>query len=133
METTVPTISRESVLDRPTRTRSNLEQSARRFARQKLAMAGLIVVLVLVLAAIFAPIVSPTGYAEADLMSANKFPSWDFPFGTDPIGHNYLSRMIYGIRTSLLVGFMAVAIACLFGVPLGLVAGLRGGFTDTVV
>jgi oligopeptide transport system permease protein len=133
METTALSRSRETVLDRPTRTRSNLEQSARRFARQKLAMAGMVVVLVLVLAAVFAPIVSPTGYAEADLMTANQFPSWEFPAGTDPIGHNYLSRMIYGIRTSLLVGFMAVGIACLFGVPLGLVAGLRGGFTDTVV
>ena len=96
-------------------------------------MVGMLVVLILVLSSIFAPIVSPTGYAESDLMTANTFPSWEFPLGTDPIGHNYLSRMIYGVRTSLIVGFMAVGIACLFGVPIGLLAGLRGGFTDSVV
>jgi ABC-type dipeptide/oligopeptide/nickel transport system permease subunit len=133
MEAAARATSRETILDRPTRTRSNIELSLRRFARQKLAMAGLLVVLILVICAVFAPIVAPTGYAEADLMSANTFPSWEYPAGTDAIGHNYLSRMIYGIRTSLLVGFMAVAIACLFGVPLGLLAGLRGGFTDTVI
>lgn len=133
METTAQVTSRETILDRPTRTRSNLELALRRFARQKLAMAGLVIVAILVFAAVFAPIVSPTRYDEADLMAANQFPSWEYPLGTDPIGHNYLSRMIYGIRTSFLVGFMAVGIACLFGVPIGLLAGLRGGFTDTII
>jgi ABC-type dipeptide/oligopeptide/nickel transport system permease subunit len=133
VETAAAATTREFSLDRPTRSRTNFEFAMRRFARQKLALAGLLIVLILVLAAVFAPIVAPTGYADADLMSANKFPSWDYPFGTDPIGHNYLSRTIFGIRTSFLVGFLAVGVACLVGVPLGLAAGLRGGFTDTVV
>ena len=131
-ETTV-TRTREIAFERPARARTNLELAARRFARQKLAMAGLVITLLLCLVAVFAPVVAPTGYAEADLMSANQFPSWDHPFGTDPIGHDYLSRVIYGVRTSLLVGFLAVGVACLIGVTLGLAAGLRGGFTDFLV
>ncbi|GIW04054.1 MAG: peptide ABC transporter permease [Thermomicrobiales bacterium] len=87
----------------------------------------------LALVALFAPLIAPTGYADADLMSAKEFPSWRHPFGTDPIGRDYLSRVIFGIRTSFLVGFLAVTVACCIGIPLGLAAGLRGGFTDFVV
>ena len=81
----------------------------------------------------FAPLLAPTGYADANLMDANKFPSREFPFGTDTIGHDMLSRVIYGIRTSLLVGFAAVGVACLIGMPLGLAAGLQGGWLDFIV
>ncbi|MER3436243.1 MAG: peptide ABC transporter permease [Chloroflexota bacterium] len=119
--------------ERPARTRTNLELAARRFARQKLALAGFVIVALLALVALFAPLIAPTGYADADLMSAKEFPSWQHPFGTDPIGRDYLSRVIFGIRTSFLVGFLAVAVACCIGIPLGLAAGLRGGFTDFVV
>jgi ABC-type dipeptide/oligopeptide/nickel transport system permease subunit len=124
---------REFAFDRPRRARTNFELAVRRFGRQKLALAGLAIVLVLMFVALFAPWIAPTGYADANLRSAKQFPSWDYPFGTDPIGHNYLSRIIFGIRNSFLVGFMAVAIACLIGLPLGLAAGLRGGLIDFVV
>src|SRR5690606_36977082 len=66
-------------------------------------------------------------------MDANKFPSAEFPLGTDAIGHDFLSRVMYGTRTSLLVGFASVGVACLVGIPLGMLAGLRGGWTDFVV
>src|SRR5215218_9721449 len=92
--------------------RSNWSQAARRFSHQRLAMAGLAVTLVLVLVALLAPLVAPTHYEDSVLMAANRFPSWEYPFGTDDIGHNYLSRIIYGLRTSLLVGFAAVGVAC---------------------
>jgi oligopeptide transport system permease protein len=133
MATTVTAPRRELLFERPARARTNLELAARRFARQKLAMVGLAIALVLAFAAVFAPLVAPTHYATADLMSAKQFPSWEYPFGTDPIGHDYLSRVIYGLRTSFLVGFLAVAVACCVGIPLGLVAGLRGGFADFAV
>ncbi|HKG26486.1 MAG TPA: ABC transporter permease [Thermomicrobiales bacterium] len=133
METSVTATPREFVFERPTRARTNVELALRRFSRQKLAMAGLAIVAVLTFLAIFAPVVAPTGYDEADLMSANQFPSWDHPFGTDPIGHEYLSRVIFGIRTSFTVGLLAVAVACGLGIPLGLLAGLRGGAADFVV
>jgi ABC-type dipeptide/oligopeptide/nickel transport system permease subunit len=63
----------------------------------------------------------------------NIFPNWDYPMGTDQIGHDYLSRVVYGIRTSYMVGFLAVIVACVIGIPLGIAAGLRGGTTDFVV
>ena len=112
---------------------SNARRALRRFFRQRLAVVGLAIAGTLILVALFAPLLAPTGYAEADLMAANQFPSRRFPFGTDAIGHDYLSRIIYGLRTSFLVAFAAVGIACLIGVPLGLVAGLRGGAIDFVV
>lgn len=131
METTFP--SRPGLAVRPPRTRSNLELAARRFLRQRLAVAGLAIALALILVALFAPLIAPTHYTDADLMTANRFPSREFPMGTDAIGHNYLSRVIYGIRTSLVVAAGAVAVAGLIGLPLGLAAGLRGGATDFVV
>lgn len=118
---------------RETRGRSNAELAARRFLRRRLAVVGLILALAMTAIAILAPWIAPTNYDEADLMAANKFPSWEYPMGTDPIGHNELSRVIFGIRTSLTVSFAAVAIACLIGLPLGMAAGLRGGWTDFVV
>jgi ABC-type dipeptide/oligopeptide/nickel transport system permease subunit len=133
METTASAPPRELLLERPRRTRTNFELAARRFARQKLAMVGLGITLVLGFVALFAPVIAPTHYAHTDLMSANQFPSWEYPFGTDPIGHDYLSRVIYGLRTSFVVGFIAVAVACCVGIPLGLAAGLRGGLTDFIV
>jgi ABC-type dipeptide/oligopeptide/nickel transport system permease subunit len=133
METAAAAAPRELAFDKPRRARTNLELALGRFRRQKLALAGLTIVLILAFVALFAPIVAPQGYAEAHLRDAKQFPNWSHPFGTDPIGHDYLSRVIWGIRTSFKVGLMAVLIACIIGLPLGLAAGLRGGFTDFVV
>ena len=121
-----------AALDRRARAvpRSNAYYATRRFLRQRLAVFGLVVTLVLVVIGVGAPLFAPTHYTETDLMSANQFPGREHPFGTDTIGHDYLSRVIYGLRTSLLVGFGAVAVACLIGIPLGLAAGLRGGWVD---
>ncbi|MBX3071408.1 MAG: ABC transporter permease [Thermomicrobiales bacterium] len=113
--------------------RTNFGLAAERFRRQKLGMLGLIIVLVLLFVALFAPWVAPTHYATADFMAVNKFPSRDYPLGTDSIGRDYLSRVIYGIRTSLTVGFLAVIVACVIGIPLGLASGLRGGMTDFII
>ena len=118
---------------RATVPRSNAYYAARRFLRQRLAVIGLIITLGLIAVGILAPWLAPTSYEASNLMEANRFPSREYPFGTDTIGHNYLSRNIYGVRTSLLVGFSAVAAACLIGVPLGVAAGLRGGVVDFVV
>jgi oligopeptide transport system permease protein len=120
-----PTLSKKA--------RTNAQLAFRRFMRQKLAVAGAVVVLLLCIVALFAPLLAPTNYDEANLLYANQFPSWEFPFGTDPIGYNVLSRVMFGIRTSFVVAFSAVGIACMIGIPLGLAAGLRGGFADFVV
>jgi oligopeptide transport system permease protein len=116
-----------------TRVRSNFALAARRFRRQRLAMIGLAITLLLILTGIFAPLLAPRPYQLADLAVANQFPSAQYPMGTDTIGHDYLSRIIYGIRTSLLVGFGAVLVSIMVGLPLGLIAGLRGGRVDFAV
>jgi oligopeptide transport system permease protein len=116
-----------------TRTRTNLQQATQRFVHHRLAMAGLAITLVLILIALLAPLIAPEPYYFSDLAQANQFPSHQHLLGTDAIGHDFLSRMIYGIRTSLLVGFVAVIISCAIGLPLGLLAGLRGGAIDFAV
>ncbi len=123
----------ESITRDKRKYRTNFQLASDRFRRQKLGMVGLIIVVFLLFVAIFAPWLAPTHYATANLMEVNIFPNRDFPMGTDQIGHNYLSRVIYGIRTSYLVGSLAVLVACFIGIPLGLAAGLRGGKTDFVV
>lgn len=115
------------------RYRTNFDLAVSRFRRQKLAMMGLIIVIFLLFVAIFAPWLAPTHYNTADFKAINQFPSRDYPMGTDSIGRDYLSRVIYGIRTSLMVGFLAVIVASVIGIPLGLAAGLRGGAVDFVV
>jgi oligopeptide transport system permease protein len=115
------------------KTRTNFQLARRRFFRRKLAVVGLVITLALLFVAIFAPLIAPKPYDYANLLDANRFPSWSHPMGTDAIGHDYLSRIIYGIRTSIMVGFAAVVVACLIGLPLGMAAGLRGGSIDFVV
>src|SRR5687768_3646093 len=110
--------------------RSNAYYAMRRFLHQKLAVLGLIISLTLLSVAIFAPWIAPTHYKDAVLLDNYQTPSRDHWFGTDDEGHDYLSRVIYGIRTSLIVAFAAVGVACAIGVPLGLIAGLRGGRVD---
>lgn len=117
-------------LAQPERTRSNTRRAVRRFFRQKLAVLGLAITLALILIAVFAPFLGST---KADLMSASQFPSRAHPFGTDMIGNDYLSRVAFGLRTSLVVGFASVAVACAIGITLGLIAGLRGGAADFVI
>lgn len=115
------------------KSRSNLYFAFQRFKRQRLAMVGLVIVVAIMIFGFGAPLLAPTGYDVANLMSANQFPSREFPMGTDTIGHDFMSRIMYGTRTSLIVGFAAVGVGMLIGIPLGLAAGLRGGWVDFAV
>jgi oligopeptide transport system permease protein len=112
---------------------SNTRRATRRFFQQKLAVVGLVIVAALIFIAILAPLLAPTSITAADLMTANQFPSRAHPFGTDAVGRDVLTRVIFGTRTSLIVGFTAVALACAIGIPLGLAAGLRGGAIDFTI
>lgn len=125
-----PTQTLQGLSARPV---SNTRRALRRFFQQRLALIGLIITGALIAVAILAPFIAPTSIESADLMSANQFPSAAHPFGTDAIGRDVLTRIIFGTRTSLIVGFLAVGLACLIGVPLGLAAGLRGGWVDFAV
>ena len=115
------------------KSRSNFFFAFQRFRRQRLALVGLVIVAALMMIGFGAPILAPTSYDHANLMAANKFPSREYPMGTDTIGHDFLSRIMYGTRTSLVVGFAAVGVGMAIGIPLGLFAGLRGGWADFAV
>jgi oligopeptide transport system permease protein len=128
-----PTLATAATARSTTRVRSNFALAARRFLRQRLAVFGLVITLLLIITGVFAPLLAPKSYTFADLAIANQFPNAQHPLGTDTIGHDYLSRIIYGVRTSLLVGFGAVLVSALIGLPLGLIAGLRGGRVDFAV
>jgi ABC-type dipeptide/oligopeptide/nickel transport system permease subunit len=94
---------------------------------------GLAVIVVMVTMALAAPVLTP--YDPLEIHKGQQFqpPSWEFLFGSDELGRDILSRAIFASRISLLVGALAVAMASLAGVPLGLVSGYFGGITDTVI
>ncbi|MBF0170065.1 MAG: ABC transporter permease, partial [Nitrospinae bacterium] len=107
----------------------------RRFVRNRLAVAGGIVVFTLTLVALFAPLIAPYDPSAIDTQASAILapPSASHWFGADDLGRDVLSRMIYGARISLAVGFVAVGIATLIGVLLGAVAGYFGGLVDGVI
>ncbi len=102
-----------------------------RLIRNKLAVAGGIVVLLMILVAIFADQLMPFPYDKSSLSHANEAPSATYWLGTDYIGRDLLSRIIFGARVSLLVGLGAQVIIVLIGIPVGAVAGYYGGKLDS--
>ena len=105
----------------------------RRLRRNRLAMVGLIIIALLIFCAIFADFIAPYDYAQQDLMIAYQGPSAQHWFGTDEFGRDILSRIIYGSRISLQIGFIAVGISLIFGGFLGAVAGYYGGKLDNLI
>jgi len=109
--------------------------AARRFFKNRLAVFGLVIVLFFLFLAVFADVIAPYPYDKIHLNKVRLFPLQDpgFLLGTDIIGRDYLSRLIYGARTSMTVGLVVQTIALAIGVPLGAIAGLRGGTADFVI
>ncbi len=105
----------------------------KRFCRHKLAVVCLAVLAVLVLAAIFAPLIAPYAPTAPDMKAMDKPPSAAHIFGTDKIGRDQFSRVLYGMRVSLLVGALATVLSLAIGVALGLAAGYFGGWVDRVL
>ena len=115
----------------PSAATSSLWRDAwRRLLRNKLAVAGGITVALLCFVAVFANFLAPQSYTKANFGNIYEFPSREFPLGTDQLGRDVLSRMIYGARVSMLVGLGSQVIVVLLGVPLGAIAGYVGGRTD---
>ncbi|OAF03532.1 diguanylate cyclase [Bradyrhizobium centrolobii] len=116
---------------------SELESPARRARRRlfkrKAAVAGLIVLCFFIALALFAPLIVPYDPIATSWGLVRKPPTALHWFGTDELGRDILSRVVYGARTSLLAGLISVAIALGIGVPLGLLAGYRGGFIDALI
>ena len=105
----------------------------RRLRRRKSAMAGLIVVVLLIAVALLAPWVAPYDPIATSWSLVRKAPSWEHWMGTDEVGRDVLSRVIWGSRASLTAGLVSVGIALGVGVPLGLLAGYAGGWVDSVL
>ena len=112
---------------------SPARRAMRRFMQHKLAMFGLVVVVVFVAAALLAPWIAPFDPLETSWTRIRKAPSLTHPFGTDENGRDVLSRVLFGARASLMAGVIAVGGAVLIGVPVGLVAGLGGKWVDIVI
>lgn len=107
--------------------------------RDKSGMIGVVMFLIVVLAATFAPVLSTYPPLEQNLIDNKQPPawneegSWDHPFGTDNLGRDIFSRILYGARVSLTVGFFGVLIAGSLGLIIGSIAGYRGGRTDSSI
>jgi ABC-type dipeptide/oligopeptide/nickel transport system permease subunit len=104
-----------------------------RLLRNKLAIFGLIVICFFLFLAIFADVVAPYSYEKQQLAKANQFPNTEFWLGTDPLGRDLLSRLIYGARVSMIVGLGSQVLVLLISVPLGAIAGYYGGKVDLVL
>jgi oligopeptide transport system permease protein len=114
--------------------RSLWSDAWRRLIRNKLAIVGLIVVMVFAAIAVLAPVIAPYGEAEVvDFRLARYHPSWTWPMGLDANGRDIFSRIVYGARISLVVGVLSQVIVLLIGVPIGAAAGFIGGNIDNVL
>lgn len=107
--------------------------------RDKSGLVGLIVFLIIIFSAIFASVLSPHDPLKQDLYASRQPPIWaeegssEHILGTDNLGRDIFSRIIYGSRVSILVGFLGVSMAFSLGIIIGLVAGFKGGRTDNVI
>jgi ABC-type dipeptide/oligopeptide/nickel transport system permease subunit len=95
-------------------------------------MLSLVLIGLLAILAIFAPLIAPYGYDDGDLLHGSEGPSRDHLLGTDDVGRDILSRLIYGARVSLAVAVAAQVVILVIGVPIGLVTGYIGGWLDLV-
>jgi ABC-type dipeptide/oligopeptide/nickel transport system permease subunit len=119
--------------------RQQLTFVGRSLQRDRSGIFGLVLFLIILLSAIFAPQISPHDPLEQNLRLAKQPPvwmeggSWDYPLGTDNLGRDLLSRIIYGTRVSMTVGFFGVMIAGGIGLLIGLVSGYAGGRVDNII
>ena len=104
-----------------------------KFRRNPAALAGGMIVLLFVLAAVFAPLLATHDPFQTSFMTVRKPPSAQFWLGSDELGRDIYTRMLYGARASLMAGVVSVLIALVVGVPFGLAAGYFGGWTDSAI
>ena len=112
---------------------SQRKRVLRRFLRNRLAVVGLIILILIVLIAIFAPVIATNSPFSTNLRALGKPPSAEYLLGTDTAGRDVFARLVYGSRISLVVGIGSVVIYITFGTILGLVSGYYGGWIDVVI
>jgi oligopeptide transport system permease protein len=123
----------QSVLIKTEKGTSLTQDAIRRLKQNKMAMAGFWILLFMVLIAIFTPWIAPYSYEEQNLALGASAPSAQHWLGTDVLGRDQLTRIMYGSRISLMVGFVATAVALTIGVLWGAIAGFMGGRVDAVM
>lgn len=111
----------------------NLSDFWRRLKKNKLAMVGLVIIVILIVTAIFADQIAPYHYSDMDLLHMFEGPSAEHPFGTDNFGSDIFSRIVYGARISLRIGFISVSISLIAGVAIGSICGYFGGTVDIIL
>ncbi|MBX3452913.1 MAG: ABC transporter permease [Ferrovibrio sp.] len=104
-----------------------------KFRRNRAAVAGLVIVSIISAMALLAPVLPIADYLQTSWTAIRKPPSAMYWMGTDELGRDILSRMIWGAQSSLLAGVVSVAIAAILGVPIGLISGYFGGWIDVVI
>ena len=112
---------------------SQIKEIFKRFKKNRMAVFGLVVIILLILCALFPSVIAPYGYDDQNLSEQFIAPCLAHPFGTDNFGRDILSRVIYGCRISLLIGLISVSISCVLGVMLGCIAGYYGNKVDNLV
>lgn len=113
--------------------KSMTRQVMKRFMKNRTAVAGMIILLLLVLIAIFAPVLAPYSPTGMDLENVNSGPSLQHLFGCDGLGRDIMSRLMYGARYSLSLGFVSALVGAVLGVVVGALAGYAGGHVDNIV
>lgn len=105
----------------------------KRFSRNRLSLIGAVIVFLLVIISVSAPLIAPYDPTSIDVHNVLSPPSKEHPLGTDELGRDLLSRIIWGSRVSLKVGFIAVGIAITAGIIIGSIAGFYGGLIDNIL
>jgi peptide/nickel transport system permease protein len=115
------------------RSESGVRQFSRVFFGRKVVLFGTIIIVLMVIVAIFAPFIAPYNPYQQDRNQRLSQPNMEHLLGTDALGRDTLSRLIFGARTSLMIGVVAISIAASIGMSLGLIAGYYGGITNLVI
>jgi peptide/nickel transport system permease protein len=127
------TIAADAAVAAPPKELSPAQRALRRLVRRRGAMFGLAVIVFFVVLAIFATFIAPFDPIKTNWGAIRKAPSALYWFGTDELGRDVLSRIIWGTRASLLAGVVSVCISLALGVPIGMLAGYVGGWVDSLI
>lgn len=128
-----PVPDREAIVDKIRPSMRYWPEVGKRLIKNKMAIVALTVLTIIVLMAIFVPILSPYDYDATNLLAARKKPSWEHPFGTDKVGRDMFTRVFMGARTSLIIGVLGALIPYIIGMTIGAISGWMGGTVDMVI
>ncbi|WP_319476119.1 ABC transporter permease [Marispirochaeta aestuarii] len=121
------------VLEQEEKQYNLLKDAFDRLVANKLAIVGLAIIFLLFFIALFGPYITPYDFLSQDLQARNQAPSWQHWFGTDDLGRDILSRVIYGARTAVIVAFSTTILSLIIGLIMGSIAGYFGGKVDSFI